>query len=455
MNFLRQGQRWPCLFELLSTGEDEAATVKTLRAARPLRTAVDTSSVLVPTIRKVHKEDNSMDRREFMKSTVAGLGGVIISASHEDAAGKPAIGETPGRRKLVYRTLGKTGISVPVISMGAMGSLEPQLIRAALDAGVAHLDTAYLYVAGQSERNMGKVIAGRPRDSYFIATKVYLPMGFEYAYTEKPLEEVVQRQLSASLERLGLSHVDILYVHDLRRRDSVLFDPLKNIMENVRKEGKTRFVGVSTHENQAEVIQAATDSKFYDVVQTSYNFKQKNHMQIREAIDRAAQAGLGILVMKVMGGSFGNYGSITGNARAAIKWVLQHPNVHTAIMGFSSFDELEQDLSVMEDLTLTDSDKKDLQLEASVPGLYCQGCRQCMGQCRGGLPITDLMRAYMYCYGYRNIAFPRDLVLSLNLPQGVCRDCSRCTVKCSIGFDVRAKIRDIIRLRDVPPEFVG
>jgi hypothetical protein len=120
-----------------------------------------------------------------------------------------------------------------------------------------------------------------------------------------------------------------------------------------------------------------------------------------------------------------------------------------------TFEEMNTDLAVMEDPTLTDAEKKDLQREASIPGLYCQGCRECLGQCPENLPIPDLMRAYMYTYGYRNLALAQDLIMSLNLPNRVCEDCGQCPVKCSIGFNVSGKIRDVVRIREVPQEFIG
>jgi len=61
----------------------------------------------------------------------------------------------------------------------------------------------------------------------------------------------------------------------------------------------------------------------------------------------------------------------------------------------------------------------------------------------------------MYTYDYRNLALAQDLVLSLDLPNQVCEDCSECSVKCSVGFNVSAKIRDVIRLKGVPSEFIG
>jgi succinate dehydrogenase/fumarate reductase-like Fe-S protein len=64
------------------------------------------------------------------------------------------------------------------------------------------------------------------------------------------------------------------------------------------------------------------------------------------------------------------------------------------------------------------------------------------------------MRAYMYVYNYRNLGMARDLVVSLGLPAEPCGNCSRCKVICPGGFDVRAKIRDIVRVRDIPAEYI-
>jgi len=138
------------------------------------------------------------------------------------------------------------------------------------------------------------------------------------------------------------------------------------------------------------------------------------------------------------------------NPQASLKWVLQDPNVHATIPGFSTYEEMEVDLSVMEDLTLTDAEKEDLQRAAATAGLYCQGCGQCLYQCPAGLPIPDLMRAYMYAYGYHQPALAQSLVASLELPREVCDDCLRCPVTCLNKWDVGAKICDIVRLRNVP-----
>jgi hypothetical protein len=75
--------------------------------------------------------------------------------------------------------------------------------------------------------------------------------------------------------------------------------------------------------------------------------------------------------------------------------------------------------------------------------------------CKGGLPIPSLMRSYMYAYGYRNFSEAQGLLLSLDLPKAPCQTCAVCSAQCAKGFDVAGRVKDIIRLRNVPAEFIG
>jgi hypothetical protein len=394
-------------------------------------------------------------RRDFMKSTLAGLGGLFFIPKIDMKQELRVVEAKRKEKKFVYRTLGKTGIKVPVISMGAHHTDNPNLVRVALDSGIVMLDTAQAYQRGQNEEMIGEVLKGRPRDSYVIATKAGLPNNQTTGlYTEEATEEAFLKKVDSSLKNLGLDYVDIYYHHNVWKRESALYEPILKALEKVKKEGKARFVGITTHMNEPEVIRAAVDSKFYDVILTSYNFQQKHYAEMRNAIAGASQAGIGVVGMKAIRGGSGQAPTVK-NTAAALKWVLQDPNVATIVPGFTTFEEMNIDLTVMEDPSLSDSEKNDLRKEASLPGLYCQGCRQCFGQCPEHLPIPDLMRAYMYTYGYRNLGLAQDLILSLNLPSSVCADCSHCLVKCSIGFNVSGKIRDVVRIRDIPSAFIG
>ena len=394
--------------------------------------------------------DKAVNRKNFIRTSFAGVAGLaFLSTARANRYGTESM-QKPPEGKIVYRTLGKTRLKLPVVSMGVMNSDNPALVRAALDNGIIHLDTAHGYQRGRNEEMIGGVIKGRPRDSFVVATKVPGNKMDTPGETEKAFLD----KFHLSLKRLGLDHVDILYLHGKSDRASTLDDLFLNVIQKLKQAGKVRFVGVSTHSNEPEVIRAATDSKVYDVVLTAYNFKQDHREEVKRAIAKAAGAGLGVVAMKTLAG--GDRRGITDlNTKAAIKWVLQDTNVHTTIPGFTTFDQLHSNLSVMADLSLNKQEKKDLKLQGSVEGLYCQGCDTCTGQCPKDLPIPDMMRAYMYTYGYRNLGAAQDLLLSLDVSPNPCRGCPGCTVSCSQGFDVAGRISDVARLRDVPSSFIA
>lgn len=383
-----------------------------------------------------------LKRRAFLKTGLTGAAGLIAGSSV--LQGQEGRAPSKKDRKTITRTLGKTGIKLPVISMGVMNSDNPDLVRAALDSGIVHLDTAHGYMRGRNEVMIGGVLKGRPRDSFVIATKV--PASDPGAFLE---------MFDLSLKRLSLDYVEILYLHNITTRRDALSATMLKALEAVKKSGKARFIGMSVHTNEPEVIRAAVESKTYDVVLTSYNFQQGHSREVRRAIAEAAAAGLGIVAMKTLAGAFWDKEKQQPiNAKAALKWVLSDPNVCTAIPGMTTFDQLESNLSVMESLALTSQEKKDLRLgNGESVGLYCQGCGQCLAGCPKELPIPSLMRSYMYAYGYKNLQAAHELVTSLDLPETLCGDCGVCSALCAKGFDVSDRVRDIARLRTVPSDF--
>jgi predicted aldo/keto reductase-like oxidoreductase len=366
------------------------------------------------------------------------------------------MGGNQKEKKLIYRTLGKTGIRVPVIGMGILAAGSPALMQAALDAGITHFDsTAAPMQQARNEQMIGEVLKGRPRDSFIFGTKIHLPQDYKTGlYTRAATEGEFLKKLDLALKRLQMEYVDIVYHHMVSRRESAFYEPVMKAMEKAKKSGKARFLGITTHHNMAEAVTAAAESNFYEVVMTAYHNRQKNCQEIREAIAKAAKAGLGVVAIKVIMGGF-KRGEKPINPSASLKWVLQDPNVHATIPGFSNFEEMSVDLSVMEDLNLTKTEKNELKTGTSTTDLYCQGCGRCLSQCPAELPIPDLMRAYMYAYGYRQPSLAHNLITSLALPRAVCNDCHSCRVVCLNEWNVAEKIGDIIRLRDVPPEFLS
>jgi predicted aldo/keto reductase-like oxidoreductase len=383
------------------------------------------------------------DRRTFLRNTIIGASGSLL-ATHAFAH-TVSLQTEKTMKKFIRRKLGRTGIVLPIVSMGVMRADNPALVRAALRAGVVHLDTAHGYMRGKNEEMLGEVLKDYPRDSFVISTKLP-PAG----------RDEMLANMDLSLQRLKMDHVDILYLHGPDSKDPVLDPENIEVLKGIKASGETKFLGVSTHRNEPEVIQAAIDAGIYDVVLTAINFKQDHFADVRDAIAKAAKAGLGVVAMKTMAGGFlDRERTKPVNCTAALKWVLQDENVTTAIPGVTTFDMLAENVRVNEDLSMTDREKADLAYAGSESGLYCQGCNECLKDCRKGLPIPDMMRAYMYTYGYGSPALGREVLETLNVQADPCRDCTTCPVVCSKGFNIHEKIADVSRLRNVPEEFLA
>ena len=159
-----------------------------------------------------------------------------------------------------YRRLGNSDLQVSEISLGSWLTygvgVEADQARACLDAafdeGINFIDTANVYGRGAAETFLGEALAGRPRDSYVLATKLYFPM----SDTDRGLSRAqVEKQLEASLRRLRTDVIDLYQCHRYDRET-----PLEETMEALTRtvdSGKVRYLGFS--EWPADRIQAAVE----------------------------------------------------------------------------------------------------------------------------------------------------------------------------------------------------
>jgi aryl-alcohol dehydrogenase-like predicted oxidoreductase len=406
----------------------------------------------------MQQSNANRDRRRFLKAGLAGAAGMAVMplALRAQTDSKPE-----GKQwKTVRRKLGKTGLELPIVSMGVMNADASMLVRAALDAGIEHLDSAHAYQNGRNETMVGKVVKERPRDSVVVSTKI-LASGKDRRtglFGKDTSPDKFAADFETSLQRLGVDHVDILYLHSVVRREAALFEPILSVMQTLKRQGKARFLGVSTHRNEPEVIRAAIESNVYDVVLTAYNFLQPHKDEVGRAIEQASKAGLGVVAMKTQAGVYWDRDRKDPiNMKAALKWVLRNEHVHTTIPGMTTFDQLYTDMSVMEDLNLTPQEGDDLRLgmQGGRSRLFCDQCGVCVKQCGHGVDVVSLMRGYMYAYGYRNLAVAKAVATKANPATLACSSCLDCTVRCPRGFDVRERAMDIARIHRVPDEFVA
>ena len=151
-----------------------------------------------------------MGRRDFLKKTATGLGGFVYLRT---SLTRPP--DAPEKFEGT-RVLGKTGIRLPIVSMGVMNTDNPHLVRAALDAGYVFLDTAQGYQRGTNEAMLGGILKDRPRSSFVIATKASLPKDQKSGgYGPDATEEAYTKKIDTSLKSLGLDFVDIYHHHGI------------------------------------------------------------------------------------------------------------------------------------------------------------------------------------------------------------------------------------------------
>ena len=150
--------------------------------------------------------------------------------------------------------------------------------------------------------------------------------------------------------------------------------------------------------------------------------------------------------MKTQGGKRLQSEGVEINHRAALKWVFANENVCTAIPGMTTFEQMDENFSVMSDLAISESEKRDLKLSSLLPATYfCQSCRECVPSCPHGVEVPSLMRAYLYAESYGNTKQAEDTINSVPAERGlqVCADCASCQAQCSRSMPIAGRLREM------------
>ncbi|MEO0249077.1 MAG: aldo/keto reductase [candidate division WOR-3 bacterium] len=330
-----------------------------------------------------------------------------------------------------HRNLGRTGLKVAGVGCGVGISPEPEVIRRAIELGINYFDTGHMYGEGNSERITGAALKGK-RDKVVLATK-----------TDGKTKEEVFRDIEASLRALQTDYLDIWHLHS-RDTPETITDEAVEACETLKKQGKTRFIGVSTHDVNAVVDRILKIGKF-DVVQTNYSYALNAPFR-KAAIARLHEAGLGVVAMKVIiavAGFVPKEIKLTGEGPlAAIKWVLLNPAISTTVPYMKNIAEVEMNVRAMTE-SYTPEDEKMLYVRnQEIRKLYCRMCYECKGKCPKGIPVPDELRFLAY-YDFAG-DFERARASFRSLPQEIramrCSECSACAIKCPNGVAVRDRL---------------
>ncbi|MEK5057394.1 aldo/keto reductase family protein [Paenibacillus sp. FSL H7-0326] len=290
-----------------------------------------------------------------------------------------------------YRQLGASGLRVSEISLGSWltygGYVEREnavnSIRKAYELGINFFDTANVYAKGEAEKVVGETLKDYARESYVLATKVFGKMG------DGPNDRGLSRKhviesANASLKRLGLEYVDILYSH--RFDNQTPLEETLRAFDDLVRQGKVLYIGVSEW-SAAQITEAfaIADKYLLDriiVNQPIYNLFER-YIE-KEIIPLGRQKGFGQVVFSplaqgLLTGKYTIGGHVPSNSRAAkhenfkdkitsdklekvyqlkeiadelqitlsqlsLAWILREQNVSSALIGASRPEQVEENV---------------------------------------------------------------------------------------------------------------
>ncbi len=390
------------------------------------------------------------DRRKFLKVSLAG----IITGSYP---GKFTY-KNKVEDEIKYVTLGRTGMRVSNIGYGtSKGSIDPSILKYAIEKGINYFDTSEGYSKGNAERSLGKVIKGI-RNKVFINTKVG-SIGAEGRLTkDTTLEEILDR-VKASLTRLDTPYIDSLFIHNAGDPDlgGLENKNLHKAFEILKSEGKVKFFGLSCHQpNLIKIVKRALELNLIDLMIIPYNFSaKKGYPELNKILSLAKEKNVGITTMKnFVGAGAANImkkrDSQIKQKQAAVKWVLSNPLVDVAVISFGNITEIDAICEVSnKKIGLIDRkilEKSFKKVERTLCRIPCDA--PCELYCPNNVAISSILRYNMYYedYGWKKEGKFYYKILKDKRKANKCLDCSSlfCEEGCKFNIPVRRKLIESI-----------
>ena len=242
------------------------------------------------------RDADRTDRRAFLQA------GALATASAMSLTPGASAQDAPDAQppKVVpRRALGKTGVEITMLDQGAIrGASLDSVLRHSYSQGVRVFDTAKVY---GSEPNFKKWFAQAPE----VRKEIFLVTKDELRSASQMVASVDQR-----LAACGTDHIDLFFLHGLGDHHTV--DEATNLLKGrefreaadaIRKSGKARFIGFSTHhKDRAAIIQAAAEAGVVDAIMLQYTPWLDKDSPLNKALDAAHKAGIGLISMKQIAG---------------------------------------------------------------------------------------------------------------------------------------------------------
>jgi predicted aldo/keto reductase-like oxidoreductase len=383
-----------------------------------------------------------LNRRNFLATLASGVMGFGLAGRAKAEPTGNAFGQvkpsTPKIKK--YNLLGKTGLKVSDVSCGAISLFESNVLRYAQECGVNYFDTAEGYLRGRGEIYVAQGLK-EVRDKVIITTK------HPYDFRQKIDKASVIKRVEESLKRLQSDYIDVAMAHGVGDLSLVINNQeIMSAYEQLKKEGKVRFTGFSTH-NAEITLKQALETDFAQVVLVMYNHMEGK--KIEPLIKAAREKGIGTVAMKVFaGGMQGNLKAMVSPEvsypQAAIRWVMSNPDIDTCIPTLSSYAHVEEYVAASGQPLDRTALAMLSRYREQAHGLYCRvSCTECLSACPDNVAVNDVLRYAMYFENYGMEKTAMDYYAEMEpgrKPLG-CADCAaHCEKACPYGLRVKPRL---------------
>lgn len=349
--------------------------------------------------------------------------------------------------------LGFGGMRFPTDGEGKIREAEAAgMLRRALEGGVNYFDTAHYYHDSQSEGFLGRALAGVPRDSYYLATK--LPVWKVESVSD------AQEIFDLQLERLHTGYFDFYLFHalDRKRWQAVKEQGLVEWAEELQRQGKIRRLGFSFHDSY-EAFEEILTARQWDFCQLQLNYLDTEEQAGLKGYHLAERMGVPVVVMEpVKGGKlaapspevaqlFRSYAPDASLPSWAIRFAASLDHVMVVLSGMSSLEQVEDNTGYMANFTPLTAEEQALTQRAAqlIRGdgtVPCTACSYCTEGCPQHIPIPTVLALYngsILAPGEKDY---REEYRSLPVNADACVYCGQCRRACPQHIDVIGALKD-------------
>ena len=351
--------------------------------------------------------------------------------------------------------LGFGGMRFPTDGEGKIREAEAAgMLRRALEGGVNYFDTAHYYHDSQSEAFLGRVLAGVPRDSYYLATK--LPVWKVESVSD------AQAIFDLQLERLHTGYFDFYLFHalDRKRWQAVKKQGMVEWAEELVRAGKIRRLGFSFHDSY-EAFEEILTARQWDFCQLQLNYVDWLFQDGKAKVELLEERRIPVWVMEPLRG--GRLARLSDQEAAPLKamrpdetipaWAFRFlqsiPSVTMVLSGMSDLEQMKANIATFQtEAPLNEKEAAGLMEVAggmvSQTALPCTACHYCVSHCPKGLNIPELLALYNE-HSFTGGGFLAPMALSA-IPQdkwpSACIGCRSCEKVCPQQLKISEAMAD-------------